>query len=44
MQVRSLNQKDISSGGGHDNPLWYSCPGTEEPGGLQYMGLQRVQT
>ena len=32
-------------GGGHGNPLPYSClenPWTEEPGGLQSMGLQRV--
>ena len=31
-------------GGGHGNPLQYSClenfPWTEEPGRLQYMGLQ----
>ena len=35
-----------SSGGGHGNPLQYSClenPWTEEPGGLQFMGLQRVR-
>ena len=34
-----------SSGGGN-NPLQYSCleiPWTEEPGGLQSMGLQRVR-
>ena len=34
-----------SPGGGHDNPLRYSCwriPRTEEPGGLQSMGSQRV--
>ena len=32
-----------SPGGGHGNPLWYSClenPWTEEPGGLQYVGSQ----
>ena len=32
-----------SSGGGHGNPLQYSClriPWTEEPGGLQSMGSQ----
>ena len=32
-------------GGGHGNPLRYSClenPMTEEPGGLQSMGSQRV--
>ena len=31
--------------GGHGNPLQYSClriPWTEEPGGLQSMGSQRV--
>ena len=35
-----------SPGGGHGNPLQYSClenPWTEEPGGLQSMGLQRVR-
>ena len=34
-----------SPGGGHGNPLRYSCleiPQTEEPGGLQSMGLQRI--
>ena len=35
-------------GGGHGNPLQYSClstiPCTEEPGGLQSMGLQRVKS
>ena len=33
-----------SPGGGHDDPLQYSClenPWTEEPGGLQPIGLQR---
>ena len=32
-------------GGGDDNPLQYSCwkiPWTEEPGGLQSIGLPRV--
>ena len=32
-------------GGGHDNPLQYSCLEdaiAEEPGGLQSTGLQRV--
>ena len=32
-------------GGGHGNPLQYSCwrtPWTEQPGGLQSMGWQRV--
>ena len=35
-----------SPGGGHGNPLQYYClenPWTEEPGGLQFMGLQRVR-
>ena len=35
-----------SPGGGHGSPLQYSClenPWTEEPGGLQPMGLQRVR-
>ena len=36
-----------SPGEGHGNPLQYSClenpPWTEEPGGLQSMGLQRVR-
>ena len=35
-----------STGGQHDNPLQYSCweiPGSEEPGGLQSMGLQNGQ-
>ena len=34
-----------SPGEENDNPLWYSClenPWTEEPDGLQSMGLQRV--
>ena len=35
-----------SPGGGHGNPLQYSAweiPWTEEPGGLQPMGSQRVR-
>ena len=34
-----------SPGGGYDNPLQYSSwriPWTEEPGGMQSMGLQGV--
>ena len=34
-----------SPGGGHGNPLQYSClenPRTEEPGGLESLGSQRV--
>ena len=30
-------------GGGHGNPLQYSCPWTEEPVGLKTMGSQRVR-
>ena len=36
-----------SPGGGNGNPLQYSClkmPWTEEPGGLQSMGLPRVDS
>ena len=43
-QVPSLGQR--SPGGGHGNPLHCSClenPWTEEPGGLQSMGAQRVR-
>ena len=35
-----------SPGEGNGNPLQYSCweiPWTEEPGGLQFMGSQRVR-
>ena len=35
-----------SPGGGNGNPLQYSClgiPYTEHPGGLQFMGSQRVK-
>ena len=35
-----------SPGGGYDNLLQYSClknPMTEDPGGLQFMGSQRVR-
>ena len=43
--VQSLSWED-SPGGGRGNPLQYSClenpPWTEEPDGLQSMGLQRV--
>ena len=34
-----------SPGGRHSNPLQYSClenPWTEEPGGLQSIGSQRI--
>ena len=39
----SIPELGISPGGGHGNPLQYSCmeiPWTKEPGGLQFMGLQ----
>ena len=38
-------ESERSPGEGNGNPLPYSClenPWTEEPGGLQSMGLQRV--
>ena len=49
----SVNSEDLRSilesgrflGGGNDSPLQYSClenPWTEEPGGLQSVGCQRV--
>ena len=43
--VGSIPGLGISSRGGHGNPLQYSClenPWTEEPGGLQSIGSQRV--
>ena len=45
-QVRSLC-REKSPGEGNGNPVQYSClkkkiPWTEEPGGPQFMGLQRV--
>ena len=44
-ELGSIPRLGRSPGGGHGNPLQYSCweiPWTEEPGGLQSMGLQRV--
>ena len=41
----SIPEPGRSPGGGHGSPLQYSCwrvPWTEEPGGLQSMGSQRV--
>ena len=42
----SVPESGRSPGEGNDNPLQYSCleriPWTEEPGGLQSLGLQRV--
>ena len=43
--VCSIPGSGKSHGGGHDNLLQNSClknPWTEEPGGLQSIGLQRV--
>ena len=44
MWVRSLNQKDPLEEGTaiHSNILAWSSPCTEESGGLQSMGSQRV--
>ena len=43
--VRLIPGLGRSPGGGHGNPLQYSClgesPWTEEPGGLQSMGSPR---
>ena len=39
----SIPWSERSLGGGHGNPiLAWEIPWTEEPGGLQSMGLQRV--
>ena len=43
--VGSVSGLGRAPGGGNGNPLQYSCreiPRTEEPGGLQSMGSQRV--
>ena len=43
--VGSVPGSGRSPGEGNGNPLQYSClenPWTEEPGGIQSMGLQRV--
>ena len=44
-QVRSLGQEDPLEKGmiPHSNILAWRIPGTEEPGGLQSTGLQRVR-
>ena len=42
----SISGSGRSPGGGNGNPLQHSClesPWTEEPGGLQFVGLQRVR-
>ena len=43
-QVQSLGQEDPLEKGmaTHSSILAWRLPWTEEPGGLQYMGLQRV--
>ena len=44
--VVSIPGTSRSPGGGNGNPLQYSClenPMTEEAGGLQSIGLQRVR-
>ena len=45
-EVGSIPGSGRSPGGGHGNPssiLAWRIPWTEEPGGLQSMGLQRVR-
>ena len=44
MQVQSLGRKDPMEEGmaTHSSILAWRMPWTEEPGGLQSMGLQRV--
>ena len=44
-EAGSVPGLERSPGGGHGNPLQYSAwriPWTEEPGGLQFVGSQRV--
>ena len=45
-QVQSLGQEDPLEKGmvTHSSLLAWRIPWTEEPGGLQSMGLQRIQT
>ena len=44
MQVRSLSQEDPLEEGvaTHSSILAWRIPGTEEPGGLQSIGFQKV--
>ena len=44
MQVQSLSRKDPleKEMATHSSILAWKIPWTEEPGGLQFMGLQRV--
>ena len=42
-EAGSIPESGRSSGGGHGNPLQYSClKNQEEPGALQSIGLQGV--
>ena len=45
MQVQSLDQKDAleKETATHSSILAWEIPQTEESGGLQFMGLQRVR-
>ena len=45
VQVRSLGQEDAleKEMASHSSVLAWEIPWTEEPGGLQYMRLQRVR-
>ena len=45
-QVQSLGQEDLLEKGvaTHSGILAWQIPWTEEPGGLQFMGLQSVGT
>ena len=45
MQVASLDQEDLleEEMATHSCILAWRIPGTEEPGGLQVMGLQRIK-
>ena len=44
-QTRSLGREDPLEKGmaTHSSVLYWRIPWTEEPGGLQFMGLQRVR-
>ena len=46
MQIRSLGLEDTLEEGmaTHSSILAWKSPGTEEPGGLQFMGVPKSQT
>ena len=46
LQVQSLSQEDplVKEMATNSHLLAWEIPGTEEPGGLQSMGLQKSQT